>query len=76
MRATSKDGAVAKPEKSKRAWELLPDILEFIRPRRGLLAVGFVLMVINRASGLVLPSTSCLHKTEILTAIEDLRAGG
>jgi subfamily B ATP-binding cassette protein MsbA len=58
MRATSKDEAGAKPEKSKRAWELLPDILEFIRPRRGLLAVGFVLMVINRASGLVLPGSS------------------
>jgi Ca-activated chloride channel homolog len=28
------------------------------------------------ASGLVLPSTSCLHKSEILSAIDQLRAGG
>jgi ABC-type multidrug transport system fused ATPase/permease subunit len=58
MRAVSKDETAAKPEKSKRVWELLPDILEFIGPRRGLLAGGFALMVINRASGLVLPGSS------------------
>src|SRR6516225_7838271 len=58
MSATPKDQALAKPEESKRVWELLPHILEFIRPRRGLLALGFVLMVINRASGLVLPGSS------------------
>ncbi|MBI1797802.1 MAG: ABC transporter ATP-binding protein [Candidatus Eisenbacteria bacterium] len=29
-----------------------------IKPRRGLLALGFVLMVINRVSGLVLPASS------------------
>ena len=34
---------------------VIPDVWELIRPRRGLLAVGFVLMVINRVSGLVLP---------------------
>jgi Ca-activated chloride channel family protein len=34
------------------------------------------LVVYAGASGLVLPSTSCVHKTEILDAIERLRAGG
>src|SRR5260370_1900651 len=34
---------------------VLPDLWELIRPRRGLLALGFLLMVINRVSGLVLP---------------------
>ena len=34
---------------------ILPDVWELIRPRRGLLAAGFGLMVINRVSGLVLP---------------------
>jgi len=34
---------------------LLPDIWKLIKPRRGLLALGFVLMGINRVSGLVLP---------------------
>src|SRR5579863_8533192 len=34
---------------------VLPQVWELIRPRRALLALGFVLMVINRVSGLVLP---------------------
>ena len=34
------------------------------------------MVVYAGASGLVLPSTSCLHKAEILSAIEQLRAGG
>ncbi len=34
------------------------------------------MVVYAGASGLVLPSTSCLHKAEVLSAIEQLRAGG
>jgi Ca-activated chloride channel family protein len=34
------------------------------------------MVVYAAASGLVLPSTSCIHKTEVLDAIEQLRAGG
>jgi subfamily B ATP-binding cassette protein MsbA len=34
---------------------LLPDIWKLVRPRRAVLALGFVLMAINRVSGLVLP---------------------
>src|ERR1017187_7271457 len=34
---------------------VLPLVWELIRPRRGLLAVGFVLMAINRVASLVLP---------------------
>jgi Ca-activated chloride channel family protein len=34
------------------------------------------LVVYAAASGLVLPSTSCAHKAEILSAIEQLHAGG
>jgi Ca-activated chloride channel homolog len=34
------------------------------------------IVVYAGASGLVLPSTSCLNKAEILSAIEQLRAGG
>ena len=40
---------------SERLKALLPDILALIRPRRGVLALGFLLMVINRGSSLVLP---------------------
>jgi ABC-type multidrug transport system fused ATPase/permease subunit len=48
------------PEKEKlpaseRLKALLPDILALIRPRRGVLALGFLLMIINRGSSLVLP---------------------
>ena len=35
--------------------KVLPLIRELVHPRRGLLALGFLLMVINRVSGLVLP---------------------
>jgi ABC-type multidrug transport system fused ATPase/permease subunit len=34
---------------------VLPIVWELIKPRRGLLALGFLLMAINRVSGLVLP---------------------
>jgi ABC-type multidrug transport system fused ATPase/permease subunit len=41
--------------KRKNAWKNLPDVIALIKPRRGLLALGFVLMAVNRVSGLVLP---------------------
>jgi subfamily B ATP-binding cassette protein MsbA len=54
--ATEKDAkAPPKSEKRKNAWKSLPDVIALIKPRRGLLALGFVLMAINRVSGLVLP---------------------
>lgn len=37
---------------------VLPLVWELVRPRRGLLALGFVLMVINRVASLVLPYSS------------------
>ncbi|HZL57427.1 MAG TPA: ABC transporter ATP-binding protein [Bryobacteraceae bacterium] len=40
---------------SERLRELWPDIWALIRPRRGLLSVGFVLIVISRLCGFVLP---------------------
>jgi ABC-type multidrug transport system fused ATPase/permease subunit len=60
-----------KPSDKRPAGERLrtvfPVLRELIRPRRGLLAIGFVLMVINRVSGLVLPySTKFLIDTVIL----------
>jgi ABC-type multidrug transport system fused ATPase/permease subunit len=41
------------PRPSLRA--VMPLVAELVRPRRGLLAAGFVLMVINRLASLVLP---------------------
>jgi len=45
-------------EKRKNAWKNLPDVWALMKPRRGLLAAGFVLMAINRVSGLVLPAST------------------
>jgi subfamily B ATP-binding cassette protein MsbA len=48
----------SKPEKSKDAWKLLPDVWELIEPRKAVLALGFGLMLINRVAGLVLPGST------------------
>ncbi len=69
--------ALAKSEKRKSAWKNLPDVWALIKPRRGLLSLGFVLMAINRVSGLVLPGSMkyfvdnvVLHKqVQLLTPI-------
>jgi subfamily B ATP-binding cassette protein MsbA len=37
---------------------VLPEVWKLMRPRRGLLALGFVLMVINKVAGFVLPYSS------------------
>jgi ABC-type multidrug transport system fused ATPase/permease subunit len=38
-------------------WKLLPDVWALIKPRRSVLAIGFLLMLINRLSGLVAPGS-------------------
>src|SRR5690348_9645532 len=43
---------------AERLRALLPDVWELVRPRRKLLALGFLLMIINRLCGLVLPASS------------------
>ncbi len=48
----------SKPDKSKGAWKLLPDVWELIEPRKAILALGFGLMLINRVAGLVLPGST------------------
>jgi ABC-type multidrug transport system fused ATPase/permease subunit len=54
-RQEKKRGEDGKPAKAKFDWKLLPDVLALLKPRRGILALGFGLMIINRLSGLVLP---------------------
>ena len=57
--ATEKDPATQKKsEKRKNSWKSLPEIWALIKPRRGLLALGFVLMGVNRVCGLVLPAST------------------
>jgi ABC-type multidrug transport system fused ATPase/permease subunit len=48
----------AKPPKLNRLKAVWPEVWKLMRPRRGLLALGFVLMVINRVAGFVLPYSS------------------
>jgi ABC-type multidrug transport system fused ATPase/permease subunit len=48
----------AKPPKIQRLKAVLPEVWTLMRPRRGLLALGFVLMVINKVAGFVLPYAS------------------
>jgi len=54
---TQPGSKISKPKvsQSERFRELWPDIKGMILPRRGIFAMGFVLMVLNRASALVLP---------------------
>ncbi len=47
-----------KKAKKKVDWKALPEIWSMIRPRRGTLLLGFVLMAINRLAGLVLPGST------------------
>ncbi|HLJ49364.1 MAG TPA: ABC transporter ATP-binding protein [Bryobacteraceae bacterium] len=69
----------SKPSKSasQRLRVIWPDVREMIKPRRKILAAGFLLMLINRTCGLVLPgSTKYLidnvvgkHQFQLLTPI-------
>jgi subfamily B ATP-binding cassette protein MsbA len=44
-----------KPVSLKTVW---PMVWELIQPRRGMLALGFLLMIVNRVTGLVLPGST------------------
>src|ERR1700704_4646662 len=44
--------------KVSRFLDQLPEVWALLRPRRGLLALGLLLMAINRVSGLVLPAST------------------
>jgi ABC-type multidrug transport system fused ATPase/permease subunit len=58
MATETVDKSPSKSAKRKNAWKSLPDVWALMKPRRGLLMVGFVLMAINRLSGLVLPAST------------------
>jgi subfamily B ATP-binding cassette protein MsbA len=47
-----------KPPNIQRLKAVWPEVWKLMRPRRGLLALGFVLMVINKVAGFVLPYSS------------------
>jgi len=47
-----------KAEKKKLAWKSLPEAWALLKPRRAILAIGFVLIVINRIVGFAVPAAS------------------
>lgn len=47
-----------KPPKIQRLKAVWPEVWKLMRPRRALLALGFLLMVINKVAGFVLPYSS------------------
>jgi len=51
----SPGGEQNRPKQSP--WKLLPHVWELIKPRWGILLLGFLLMAINRLCGLILPAT-------------------
>ncbi|MDQ1693748.1 MAG: hypothetical protein QOH85_1283, partial [Acidobacteriaceae bacterium] len=64
-RNTLRAGDTSKPPKPKLtdAW---PHAWRLIRPRRGLLALGLLLMIINRVCGLALPASSKYFVDDVL----------
>src|SRR5215475_206095 len=67
MGAETKDNTESKDKKRKNAWKNLPDVWALIKPRRGLLALGFALMAINRVAGLVLPASTKYLVDNVIT---------
>src|ERR1700690_102384 len=69
--------ATPKRSQSERFRAIWPDLREMILPRRKLLALGLLLMIINRLSGMILPySTKFLiddvigkHRVDLLTPL-------
>jgi len=76
-RSVEEGSKTEKKSQSERIRELWPDLREMIMPRRGILVLGFVLMVFNRLCGMVLPySTKFLidniigkHQTQLLVPL-------
>ena len=65
-RLSSDPKALQKKPKVERLRAVMPEVWKLMRPRRNLLALGFVLMIINRVAALVLPySTKYLIDTVI-----------
>ena len=64
-RRTSRSKDVSKkPTSWKAVW---PDVRELLRPRRGQLLLGLVLIAISRSAGLVLPASTKYFVDDVLT---------
>ncbi len=71
MPTNSSETADPKTAKKKHeAWKALPEVWKLIHPRRGLLALGLLLMAVNRVSGLVLPASTKYFLDNVVTKKE------
>src|ERR1041385_6125525 len=55
---TPRGGTAATPEKKPSLRAVWPMVRKLIEPRRAMLALGFLLMAVNRVTGLVLPAST------------------
>ena len=69
MPTDSNDPAAAKAAKTN-VWKALPEVWAMIHPRRGVLALGLLLMTINRVSGLILPASTKYFLDNVVTKKE------
>lgn len=58
MSSGSKTAEPTQSQKLKHAWKVFPDVWALLSPRRGILALGLVLMAINRMAGFILPGST------------------
>ena len=47
----------SKKKKPKLSWRMMPEVWALMKKRRGVLAIGLVLMAVNRVAGLALPAS-------------------
>jgi ABC-type multidrug transport system fused ATPase/permease subunit len=69
MPTDSNDPAAAKAAKTN-VWKALPEVWAMIQPRKGVLALGLLLMTINRVSGLILPASTKYFLDNVVTKKE------
>ncbi len=65
MPTDSNEGAAKLPKTN--VWKALPEVWAMIQPRRGILALGMLLMTINRVSYLVLPASTKYFLDNVVT---------
>ena len=72
--SAASEGDEAKKRTVDRLRNVWPDIFEIIRPRKGMLLLCFLTMVVNRVSGLALPLSSKYLIDSVLDSAECERA--
>src|SRR5947209_14943558 len=72
---TAHGAAPAKVKKPamERLKGVLPEIWELVRPRKGLMGIGLVLMAINRVAGLVLPASTKFLVDDVIVKKHEFR---